>query len=109
MKHIVPNAHDVLHMLQMAVIGSFRTADHGIRIAARDELGVKYRAREARFYSTSTMVRAALPRARSSGSSHSLGGDHSARPFHQGPSQSISSPQSNASHVNRSFGRHLAS
>ena len=42
---------------------SLESSTEAIRIAARDELGVKYRAREARFYSTSTMVRAALPRA----------------------------------------------
>ena len=44
-------------------ISSLESSTEAIRIAARDELGVKYRAREARFYSTSTMVRAALPRA----------------------------------------------
>ena len=47
-------------------ISSLESSTEAIRIAARDELGVKYRAREARFYSTSTMVRAALRARRSS-------------------------------------------
>ena len=43
-------------------LATLESSTEAIRIAAREELGVKYRSRGARFYATSTLVSSALPR-----------------------------------------------
>ena len=45
-------------------IAPLESSTEAIRIAAREELGVKYRARGARFLATSTLVTTAMPRGR---------------------------------------------